>query len=271
MTALALPRRVMPALALGPSIGFIGGLQVTTGAVLAAAPFLGVAWAWWLLAFAMYFVHSCVGLSVGYHRYYAHHSFVAPRWAEILFILAGALGGVGSPAAWAAMHRSHHRHSDTGVDPHSPRNHGLAMILIRNYAPGAPSWAMRRALARDRLQLFVHRHYVPFVLGYAAALAGLDWRLFVFAWAAPVAATLWLSGITIYVTHHPKFGYRNHETADNSRNVWWISLLAWGEGWHNNHHADPRRLEFGGKWWEVDVGARCAHVLSKSERDKSYS
>jgi stearoyl-CoA desaturase (delta-9 desaturase) len=49
------------------------------------------------------------------------------------------------------------------------------------------------------------------------------------------------------------WGYRNYVTSDNSRNLWWVGLLAFGEGWHNNHHAYQRSARHGHRWWEFDI------------------
>src|SRR5215472_89928 len=119
MTALALSSLRRSPL-LRPSVQFVGFVQLLTGLVTVAALFSGVHWAWWLLAVFGYFVYGCIGLSIGFHRYYAHRTFAAPRWAQILFTLAGALGCSGSPASWAVMHRQHHKYSDREGDPHSP-------------------------------------------------------------------------------------------------------------------------------------------------------
>lgn len=245
---------------LRPSVKFVGTVQLLTGAITVAALFLHAGWGWWLLALFGYFVYGCVGLSVGFHRYYAHRSFEAPRWAQILFTLAGALGCSGSPASWAVMHRQHHQYADREGDPHSPKLRGLGVMMIHNYAPKNRRWEMRREFRRDPFQGWVHRNYILLVSAFAGALLLMDWHLFVFAWAVPVAIKLWISGLTIYVTH--RFGYANHPGADDSRNVWWLGYAAWGEGWHNNHHANPRRWNFGGqRWWEIDIGAWVARLV----------
>lgn len=95
---------------------------------------------------------------------------------------------------------------------------------------------------------------------FAGLLLALDWRLFLFGWAVPVALTLWMSALDAYATHH--WGYKNYKTADESRNLWWMALLFWGEGWHNNHHARPLDWSFRKKWWEIDIGAGVAWVIS---------
>jgi fatty-acid desaturase len=246
---------------LRPSVQFVGSVQILTALITIYALFSDAAWEWWLLALFGYFVYGCIGLSVGFHRYYAHRSFVAPRWAQILFTLAGALGCSGSPSSWAVMHRQHHRYADQEGDPHSPKLRGLGVMLIHNYAPKNRRWEMRREFRRDPFQRWVHRNYIFLVVGFAGALLLIDWHLFVFGWAVPVAIKLWISGLTIYVTH--RFGYANFPAADDSRNVWWLGILAWGEGWHNNHHAKPGRWNFGGhRWWELDVGAWVVRLVT---------
>src|ERR1700719_3912846 len=110
-----------------PSVEFVGAVQVLTALITLFAVMTPVHWGWWLLALFGYFIYGCVGLSVGFHRYYAHRSFVAPRWAQILFTLAGALGCSGSPASWAVMHRQHHKYADRDGDPHSPKLRGLGV------------------------------------------------------------------------------------------------------------------------------------------------
>ena len=165
------------------------------------------------------------------------------------------------------MHRQHHRYADREGDPHSPKLRGLGVMLIHNYAPKNRRWEMRREFRRDPFQRWVHRNYVALVIGYAVALLALDWRLLVFGWAVPVAIKLWISGLTIYVTH--RFGSANFPGADDSKNVWWLGLLAWGEGWHNNHHAKPGSWNFGGHhWWEIDIGAWVVRLVRRREPER---
>ena len=97
------------------------------------------------------------------------------------------------------------------------------------------------------------RHYFGIVGAYAVTLLAIDWRLFLFGWVVPVALTLWISALDAYTAHH--WGCRNFDTKDNSRNLWWMAILFWGEGWHNNHHAKPQNWNFRQRWWEFDIGA----------------
>lgn len=245
-----------------PSNEKTGRAQVFTGLLALAAPFAGAAWHWWLLALFGYFMYACVGHSVGYHRYFAHRSFAAPRWAEVLFTFCGVLGCVGSPVTWAIMHRRHHLHSDKEGDSYTAHEYprlGLGALLISNYKQSHNPHKLRRALRRDKFQLWMLRHNFGVVAAFAGLLLALDWRLFLFGWAVPVALTLWMSALDAYATHH--WGYKNYKTADESRNLWWMALLFWGEGWHNNHHARPLDWNFRKKWWEFDIGAGVVWVI----------
>jgi fatty-acid desaturase len=80
----------------------------------------------------------------------------------------------------------------------------------------------------------------------------IDYSMLIELWVIPVAITNWILGLTVYMVH--TYGYRNHSTNDNSKNLWWISLIMWGEGWHNNHHASPAKSNFKTRWWEIDIG-----------------
>ena len=119
---------------------------------------------------------------------------------------------------------------------------------------------------RTRFQVFVMRYYFGIVTVFAGGLLLLDWRLFLYGWAVPVAWTLWMAGLDAWATH--RHGYRNHDTPDGSRNLWWCSLLSWGEGWHNNHHANPRAWSYRERWWEWDPGATVVWAILRVQNQR---
>ena len=246
-----------------PSVRKVGAVQMATGVVAVGALFTGVSWHWWAVAAFAYFFYACVGHSVGYHRYFAHRSFPAPRWAEVMFTVAGTLGCVGSPVGWAHTRRRHHLHSDHDGDPYTAHRHRYPTpraLLMSGYGEERRSVrSLRRMFRADPLQVFVMRYNFGIVAAFAAALLVVDWRWFVFGWAVPVAWSLWMAGLDAWATH--RHGYRNHDTSDGSRNLWWCSLLFWGEGWHNNHHANPRAWSYRERWWEWDPGAVVVWVI----------
>lgn len=248
-----------------PSVGKVDAVQGVTGVLAVGALFTGVSWQWWAVAVSGYFFYACVGHSVGYHRYFAHRSFRAPRWAEVLFTVAGVLGCIGSPVGWAEMHRRHHVHSDGEGDPYTAHRYprptwGALRVGGYDGTPGSAR-ALRRMFRADRLQIFVMRYYFGIVAGFAGGLLLVDWRWFLYGWAVPVGWTLWMAGLDAWATH--RHGYRNHETGDGSRNLWWCALLSWGEGWHNNHHANPRAWSYRERWWEWDPGAAVVWVIMR--------
>lgn len=214
----------------------------------------------------MVFVTSCLGVSMGFHRMLSHRSFKAKAWFRILLAAAGCLSLQKGPIGWSATHRVHHRESDHEDDPHSPlksffwahmgwlfqKHEGLiAEADVRKLAPD---------LYREPAMVFMERWYISFWLVFAALsmlvgylLGGLQLGLSLFVWGS-LARTVYVWHVTWFVnsvTH--LFGYRNYNTADDSRNLWWVAVCTFGEGWHNNHHAVAGSANFGHKWWEFDV------------------
>lgn len=200
-----------------------------------------------------YFLLSCVGNSVFYHRYYSHKSFKTNKVFEYIGMTCGVLAGRGSPIDWAGMHRFHHKHADTDKDPHNPR-----LETWRLFFPVFLKYDNRISpmIVKDMLKVPLHRfilnYYNLLILGFVVIFGFIDFNLLIELWVIPVAITNWILGLTVFMVH--TYGYQNFKTTDQSRNLWWISLIMWGEGWHNNHHTDPVNSNFKIKWWEYDIG-----------------
>lgn len=245
---------------LAPSFVHMQILQLISTAAFLLALFVVEAPAlWWLLSLGVYFLTGCVGLTVTLHRALTHRAVQLPRPLEYLFTLFGVLGGTGSSIAWVAMHRAHHAYVDTPRDPHSPEKLGWKIFFsVYDY-----SFNPRHAghLLRDRFHLFVHRYYALFLLAWAAGLALIDPLILLFGFLMPVFAQITVSNLTSILTH--SIGYRRFETKDRSVNNALIAFVGWGEGWHNNHHAFPRRPYFGRSWWEIDAGSIVIRGLRK--------
>ena len=221
-------------------------------------------WAGLALFAGLHFVTACLGVTLGYHRLLTHGSLIVPRPLKYFFSLCGMLSAEGSPLVWVATHRKHHVHSDGDDDPHSP-NHGFwwshmfwfypaetpeeVEALLRRWAPD---------MYRDPVQRFFHKTFAiyPVLLGIVLYGAGQ------FFFGQGMSWLLWgLCARMVFAYHSTWFvnsathiwGYRNYETTDRSRNLWWVALLSYGEGWHNNHHAHQRLAPHGHRWWEIDV------------------
>ncbi|HVZ94719.1 MAG TPA: fatty acid desaturase [Phycisphaerales bacterium] len=223
------------------------------------------------------YVFGTLGINIGFHRLLTHRSFKTPRWFERTLAVIGICNLEGSPINWVANHRKHHQHADDEPDPHSPViaflwSH-VGWLLVRNPSSNNAEVCGRyaRDLCKDRFYFWLERRlkwtwiYLAhaalfFVAGFfvggwiggdiASGLRlGVSWLI----WGVLVrTVVVWhITWSVNSITH--LFGYRNYETGENSRNNWIVGLLALGEGWHNNHHADQRSAAHGHRWWEFDA------------------
>jgi stearoyl-CoA desaturase (delta-9 desaturase) len=245
-------------------------------ALLACVPWL---FSWSGLAWALggLYLFGTLGINIGYHRLLTHRGFACPRWLEHGLSVLGACCWQGSPINWVAVHRMHHQYSDKPHDPHSPKasffwSH-VGWFLIYDPAIYNPYTYDRyaRDLFQDRFYKILTRPQVwrkiqltqwavflgPGALvgglwtrsGWGAVQLGLSWLVWgVFVRTVAVWHITWSINS---VTH--LWGYRNFDTLDDSRNNWLVGILSNGEGWHNNHHAEPRSAAHGQRWWEFDV------------------
>lgn len=214
--------------------------------------FLYGSWYHWAIAFFVYFLTGCFGMTMTFHRLLSHKSWNAPKWFRYFGSIAGFYGIVGSPIAWVAIHREHHHYTDKEKDPHSPKHHSFIKVQwFSMFDKVNPRYSAH--LFKDKFQVFLHNKY--FVLHAAIIIiwSTIDPMLLISAYLFP-AAILWNMGSFINTFTH-MFGYRNYNSNDHSTNIPWLGYLMFGEGWHNNHHAKPNEWNFKSKWWEFDLGA----------------
>lgn len=206
----------------------------------------------WAVSFFVYFLTGCLGVSVTFHRYLAHKSWKAPRWWVPIGSILGFWGLAGSPLAWSNNHIAHHKYADTERDPHSPLIHGFTKVQWLSMLTSFTSFRFATSNA-TAFQVFLHRNYfvIHTVILLALLLAG-GIALVSTIYLVP-AAILWNFSSFVNTINHSKLGYRNFETRDQSVNNPLVAVLAWGEGWHNNHHAYPGKSSFKVKWWEIDI------------------
>ena len=211
-----------------------------------------------LAAVILWYISGSLGIGMGYHRLLTHRGYKTPKWVEYLLTTCGALALEGGPIFWVATHRIHHQFSDKDGDPHTPREGtlwahmgwvftGRAMHhdteILARYVPD---------LSKDPFHVALTAwHWMPqVVVGVALLLFGglpyVLWGVFfrtVFGlhctWLVNSATHLW--------------GSRRFRTRDDSTNNWWVALLSFGEGWHNNHHAHPVSARHGLAWYELDI------------------
>ena len=142
-------------------------------------------------------------------------------------------------------------YSDFENDPHSPQKMGLK-VFLPSYKFEMNKWAIRDLIA-DRFHLILHEFYYLILFTWLTLVSVfLGINGFVFLVCGPIALQIWISVLSNYGNHKPHWGYKNFVTHEESINLWWLALLTWGEGWHNNHHKYPKNSSFRQKWWEFD-------------------
>ncbi|TVQ29818.1 MAG: acyl-CoA desaturase [Phycisphaeraceae bacterium] len=231
----------------------------------------GLTWVELTLMLSMYMLTG-LGVTVGFHRLFAHKSFsTGPVMTSILGVL-GSMSVEGSIHQWVSMHRCHHRHSDHEDDPHSPHGHGSGVKgVLKGFYYAHMGWMFRRKtgvieqyvpdLRRSKLVNTLSALFPLWVLlslTLPAAIGGLV----TMSWTGALLGFIWGGLIRIAVVHHVTWsvnsichlwGTRPFRTKDESRNNPIVGVLAFGEGWHNNHHAFPASARHGLRWWEFDM------------------
>jgi stearoyl-CoA desaturase (delta-9 desaturase) len=269
--------------------------RIITGTVT-VVPFLllgVVAWQAWnnllhwhdLVVFAILYAFSGLGVTVGFHRLFTHRSFKTTPFMRGLFAVAGSIAIEGPVISWVADHRKHHAFSDQPGDPHSPHvDHGVGWRgALRGLAHAHVGWLFIHTqrgnrkryapdLLRDPVVAFVDRTFVLWALGGFAAPFLLGWLIGGNLTSA-LTGLLWGGAVRLLVLHHATFsinslchffGRQRFATEDESRNLAWLSLITFGEAWHNNHHAFPTSAAHGLGRREVDISAGVIWLLEKS-------
>jgi stearoyl-CoA desaturase (delta-9 desaturase) len=215
-------------------------------------------------AVGLYYLFGAAGIVATFHRYYSHNSYkFKSEWVEKLFTLLGTLSGSGSALGWAAMHRVHHKCPDTENDPHSPV-HGAWNTLTVKYSYGQEKWRNIRDLLKKPFVVLTHKWYFAILAWYCSMLAMLFGAEGVYyGFIAPSVITMVVSGTTNYVSHIPWLGFQRHKDAGKATNAWWTTLINCGEGWHNNHHHNPKSFTTKEKWYEWDMAGTLIRMVKQ--------
>jgi stearoyl-CoA desaturase (delta-9 desaturase) len=217
----------------------------------------------YMLAILVFFFTGSIGMSGTYHRLLSHKSYVCPKWWEYFGTLMGTIGGTGSSIAWCAVHREHHRFTDTPKDPHSPSHLPWWHIqFFSMFHRPVPKYAAD--LLRSNFHLNMHKYYWTIHSVYGLLCYLIDPFAVVYLWLFP-SFILWHAGSFINTLSHT-LGWQDHNTGDTSTNHWLTGICMWGEGWHNNHHNSPQNYRFGEKWYQLDVTARVIELLGFKPR-----
>ncbi|MBM3788109.1 MAG: acyl-CoA desaturase [Acidobacteria bacterium] len=223
----------------------------------AAAPFY-FEWKSVAVMALLYWITIGWGIGMGYHRLHTHRSYVVPKWIEYLFAICGTMTLEGGPIFWVATHRIHHQNSDLEGDPHSPRDgkwwshigwiifgeskHNKTELLAR-YTPD---------LAKDPFYRWLNTwHFLP--VAVSSILIWYFGGFSMFLWAVCMRIVLGLHSTWFVNSASHIWGKRRFDIRDDSTNSWWVAIVTFGEGWHNNHHAHPNSARHGLAWYEFDL------------------
>jgi sn-2 palmitoyl-lipid 9-desaturase len=235
---------------------------------LLVAPFF-FSWSALGIALLLHWLFGGIGICLGFHRLLSHRSFQVPKWLEYIIATFGALAIQGGPIFWVSGHRQHHAFTEhVNKDPYSAQrgfwwSHMLWILypkpeffdaeIYQKFAPDLMRQPFYRWLDRNFLMLQVPLGLLLYALG--------GWSFVIYGIAVR-SVLLWHSTWLVNSASHLQ-GYRTFESDDGARNCWWVSLLTYGEGWHNNHHAYPHVAKSGYRWWEIDVTWAVIAVLQK--------
>lgn len=207
------------------------------------------------LALLLHWITGGLGITLGWHRLLSHRSFQVPKWLEYFLAFCGTLALQGGIIWWVGLHRHHHLHSDQNVDHHDSTK-GFLWSHVRWMCYEIPAVSdiprFTKDIADDPVYKFLNEYFFPLQVALGGVLYAIGGWPFVF-WGVFVRLVVVYHCTWLVNSATHKFGYRNFETTDNSKNCWWVAITTYGEGWHNNHHAYQYSARHGMKWWEIDI------------------
>lgn len=209
-----------------------------------------------------YFCYSGLGISMTFHRHYSHKSFEFKySWMKKVCTFFGIVAGRGSPLGWGYVHRLHHARPDTPADPHDPSTVGWKIIFphLAKYGEKINKRLIRDLLTKGHLK--INEYYMGIIAPWIIALYLISPAVLYFFYVVPVVLTFIGLNLSVLLTH--KYGYVSHNTHDNSKNNWFMSLILWGEGWNNNHHFNSKKYNLQEKWWEIDMLGRIINGIKQ--------
>ncbi|HEX2240231.1 MAG TPA: acyl-CoA desaturase [Actinomycetota bacterium] len=267
-------------------------LQKRLVLVVTILPFLGLIAAIWTLwgnglsavdglLFASMYVGTGLGVTVGFHRLFTHQSFQTKPWVRYALAVAGSMAIQGPVIRWVADHRRHHAFSDQPGDPHSPHleeGPGVRGVLkglwhahmgwfFSDEQTSARRWAPD--MVKDPGMRLIDRLF-PLWVAISFAMPAVLGLILTGSLAGATSAFIWGSLVRIFLLHHVTwsinsichfYGTRPYQTTDFSTNNWMLSLISFGESWHNNHHAFPSSAIHGLRAYQIDLTAGVIRAL----------
>jgi fatty-acid desaturase len=223
----------------------------------AIAAFFFFSWKAVAVAAVLWLISGSFGIGMGYHRLLTHRGFKTPKWLEYVLTVFGAMALEGGPVYWVAVHRMHHQNTDKEGDPHSPNDGGfwahMGWILTGRVIHNNNSSLLPYVpdLRKDKFHLWISKwHWIPITVLGLALLAIGGWPYLMWGIFFRTTLGLHITWLVNSATH--MWGSQRFLTGDTSTNSFWVAILTFGEGWHNNHHAHPQSARHGLAWYEID-------------------
>lgn len=214
---------------------------------------------------------TITAMSLSFHRYHTHKGVVINKWIDMPMQIWLWMVTSMSKVDWVSVHIWHHAHSDLEKDPHSPLHKGIwhALTLgVFDYT-NAKSWPeiekIKKTLPVNKMEAFMFQNSFtgPIILSAITLfMFGPLWGGLISAINFLVSPIFAIGGVNA-LAHW--WGYRNHATTDNSRNLGFfipLNFIICGELDHNNHHAHMRSCSFRHRWFEFDIGFVYLKILS---------
>jgi stearoyl-CoA desaturase (delta-9 desaturase) len=244
----------------------IGLAAVHVGALGVLLPHT-FSWSAIIVAVSLYYLTGAFGITLGFHRLLTHRSLKMVKPLEYAVAILGTLALQGGPIEWIATHRAHHAHTDREGDPHDV-NQGLRWAHMQwlykpNTARLSKEEQLRLApdLAKDKFYVFLENTYLLWQIALGIVLFAFGgWSWVIYGIFVRCVFTYHITWLVNSAAHHA--GYQSFRTGDKSTNNWWVAILAWGEGWHNNHHAFPFSARHGMRWFELDATWLTIRILA---------
>lgn len=207
------------------------------------------------VALLLHWITGGLGITLGFHRLVTHRSFQTPKWLEYFLVFCGTLSCQGGVIDWVGLHRIHHQYSDLDKDPHDSNqgfwwsHMGWMLRKVRNNYD-IPRYT--KDIVDDPFYQFCDKYLVLIQIALGLLLYSLGgWPFVIWGVFVRLVAVFHCTWFVNSASH--MFGYQTYESQDQSKNCWWVALLTYGEGWHNNHHAFQYSARHGLQWWEIDL------------------
>jgi stearoyl-CoA desaturase (delta-9 desaturase) len=230
---------------------------------------------WYLVWVALFlFVIRMFAITGFYHRYFAHKTFKTSRLMQFIFAFIGSTAAQRGPIWWASHHRRHHLNSDRHNDHHSPHTHHFLWSHM-GWFLAKKNFLTDRKVVRDlikfkELVLIDRFDWLPPVL-LLLSLFVIGEYLSLTSGVSGLNMVIWGFCVSTILVYHCTFavnsiahlwGTQRYNTKEESKNNFFVALLTFGEGWHNNHHHYPGSIRQGFYWWEVDLTYYALRFLS---------